>query len=678
MTPVFERGNHVRIHGLVARPELNGCAGVIVGGLSEGRYPVLTSSNLNAFRIKPDNLAIDSAVLVDPTAVFAAFFTRASAYDVRHNEWVSSIEADAGRVVIRQLHARAKAELERVGRKWSTMGFLQRRLFFVAVRAARGQWPDDLPVYAGPDALLLDMFEQVALGCDGERAYECFVGTANSECGAVQILASKQDFWYKTLEDRELPLARQCFAEKPSKVEMQEMAMDFCLWFARYATRFLEAIERTPELVVSSEALVIAHGATRRLSAAYQGQFAATAEHARLARAVHDSCRSSTVAFVKVERLKIWAKAVAEDAAGRTDGRVVSGTNYRPFALQVTDVTGGRSMGQVFAASMQSHELASAFPQLEAFWLVEPTAGELLTVLLTMLSLFEMKPGILAFDSNADEHALALSSFLLTSLGIRCTSSSLEHPLLAQDEFDEQNAMIYDEAAEDKSMHSSPFQWKAAPLLEIEGLSVDALAQFHGAAAAYSRSKAWGKCRVKLGVLIPGSPWRLGVPLGWSGTCWPGFAVDEYTSPGQPEPMKLGAMPAFMLMDEYDAPFSDVEAAEKHGFQVDEEGKYAVPMFTDEKSALPHLHRPSALLLKWITNALPAVTAFIDKHGLTKAQTASHLHERFESSITYVNEETGVVVCWPPPSPEWMPDRGDIGLNPKLLEASARLGVDLH
>ena len=55
-------------------------------------------------------------------------------------------------------------------------------------------------------------------------------------------------------------------------------------------------------------------------------------------------------------------------------------------------------------------------------------------------------------------------------------------PILAQDGFDEMMQKFYDVAYEDKAMYTTPFMWKAAPLLEIA--SVELLRQLHAAAAA--------------------------------------------------------------------------------------------------------------------------------------------------------------------------------------------------
>ena len=151
----------------------------------------------------------------------------------------------------------------------------------------------------------------------------------------------------------------------------------------------------------------------------------------------------------------------------------------------------------------------------------------------------------------------------------------------------------------------------------MERTTAELLHEFYAAATAYSRSKVWERCHIKLGVLIPGSPWRLGVPLGWPGTIpHGGFAIDEYTSAASPEPIALGAMPSFLMMTENSTPFADVEAAETHGFAV-ADGLYAVPLFSGKQTMKPSLDRPSASDLKWMTAALPAVAAFIDRHGLT-------------------------------------------------------------
>jgi len=272
-----------------------------------------------------------------------------------------------------------------------------------------------------------------------------------------------------------------------------------------------------------------------------------------------------------------------------------------------------------------------------------------------------MLPKMLAFDSSADEHAVALLSFLFGSLGIRCISNSMELPLLMQDGFDDMDRPIYDACSEEKTMYPCPFQWKATPLLEIDGASVEQLHQFHAAASAFSRSKTWDRCRVKLGVLVPGSRWRLAVPLGWSDkSSHGGFAVDEYMSPTSPQPMSLSTMPGFMMLTEDNVPFADVDATETHGFQVDN-GMYPVPVFIDGDTFTPSLRRPSGPDLKWMTAVLPAVAAFIDKHKMTKTQTAAVLHERMAPSgtqqLTHVESASGILVCWPPPSPEWMPDR---------------------
>lgn len=676
--PTMKPGTAVRITGLVSRPELNGASGVVAGVLSDGRYPVQTAQQrgVNAvFRLKPNNVVIDSAALMSPASVFAAFFSRESAYDVLQAKLLR-LHDEGSEQEAAMIHDQLFAEIDRMGRVWSKMDFLGRQRFFMAVRASRRQWPEEGqgPAYAGgPDGLLLDLFEHAALSADGEKAFDCFVGTAKSMCGARQHLITRTEFWYKLLEDRELPLAVKCLAEKPSKEVMEDDAIDFCLWLARYATRWLEAIGKDPELVVCNEALVLSHFAPRRLSSTQHGPFIPTPEHARLAQAVaslasrHGSCK---LAFIKVERLKMWIKAEAEDAAA-LGGRVIAGTTYRPFSLQFVDVCEGEMIGQLQAATMLDERPLPGLPKLEHFSLAAPTPGELLSTLLVMLRMVEKLPNVLAFDCAASEHAAALSPFLFNTLRIRCTCSSLELPIMMQDTFDELNEPVYDDCSENKMLAPSPFQWKATPLLETKGATVDLVDRFHAAAAAYSVSKVWGDCRVKLGVLVPGSPWRLGVPMGWSGQiAHGGFAIDEYTSPTNPEPLQMSAMPGFMMMTEDNVPFADVDAAEEHGFQV-EDGLYPVPAFCDTESMTFSLRRPGALDLTWMIAALPAVTAFIEKHGFTKTQTARHLTERLESTgaerMTYAIEETGVVVCFPPPSCEWMPDRPGNDLIPVAM-----------
>ena len=59
----WKKGIRVRLEGLKARPELNGCTGVLIGGVAEsGRAPVkLVSSEVHAgmlLQVKPANMRV--------------------------------------------------------------------------------------------------------------------------------------------------------------------------------------------------------------------------------------------------------------------------------------------------------------------------------------------------------------------------------------------------------------------------------------------------------------------------------------------------------------------------------------------------------------------------------------------------------------------------------------------
>ena len=241
---------------------------------------------------------------------------------------------------------------------------------------------------------------------------------------------------------------------------------------------------------------------------------------------------NTKLVFVSVERLKLWLRADAS-AAGGTAGvtQVVAGKNYRPYSLIPTDVHGGGFVG----GSLIAQQMIS-----NAWWHA-PAVPDVLLQLLRVLERSGCLPAMVAFD-DADPHLYALGSYLFTRLGIRLVGSSLELPLLYRDDHDMLSTRLA-EAMVDDSPHFATAVWqiRASRLVSVaepaRGLLADSelLRALYAGAAAFWRSGATKACRAKLGVLVPGFAWRLGVPTGWSLEPHAGgFMIDEYVTPDAP------------------------------------------------------------------------------------------------------------------------------------------------
>jgi len=604
-------------------------------------------------------------------------------------------------------------------REWRERSYLERQAFFAAVRAVRGEWPD---ADSTPDGLCLDLLESFALTADGKQTAAVFGGVLRCEQTALDILLTQQAQWYTNLAVREAPLCRLALEEMPDSEALQELTASFCTWFGRYVSRFLEATREARQIVCPGRR-------AKQLEPTEQQDALATRLMAIAREGEEGGEVTSDLMFVKVERLKFWARAdadvgpspaaVAAAAAAAAAGFAAEdefqaplgspqtlaaqharsasademptaskAARCRPIALMLADVATGRFAGQPQSADASIETGCACAP----FWLSPPTSEQVLTQLLVLLNLTACLPRMLAFDGDAAEHAVALAPFLYERLGIRVVVSSIELPLVMQEDIDDMNMPMYFATfSPSTSLFASPFQWKATPLLQIKGSSVDLVRRLYEAMDTWYRSSgAWRQAAgdgrpVPLAVLLPGGKWRLCVPIAPDGSRSGGGVVVEELSgardgapaappaaaaaaaaaaasgqlvwkpPSDDESAEPVGKPGLLLVESEEVPFADADALALHHLRRQPAGPLVpVPLLAEGSLDLydfaPTEARPSVPELKWMLAALPAVAEFLDEHWarvtemLYKKQTAptrSHVHAR-----------SGVQVRWPPPTPE--------------------------
>ena len=602
-------------------------------------------------------------------------------------------------------------------REWRERSYLERQAFFAAVRAARGEWPD---ADSTPDGLCLDLLESFALTADGKQTAAVFGGVLRCEQTALDILLTQQAQWYTNLAVREAPLCRLALEEMPDSEALQELTASFCTWFGRYVSRFLEATREARQIVCPGRR------ATPLEPTEQQGALA-TRLMALTREGEEGGEGTSDLMFVKVERLKFWARAdadvgpsmaaVAAAATAAAAGFAAEdefqaplgspqtlaaqharsasademptaskAARCRPIALMLADVASGRFAGQPQSADASIETGCACAP----FWLSPPTSEQVLTQMLVLLNLTACLPRMLAFDGDAAEHAVALAPFLYERLGIRVVVSSIELPLVMQEDIDDMNMPMYFATFSPSTcLFASPFQWNATPLLQIKGSSVDLVRRLYEAMDTWYRSSgAWRQAAgdgrpAPLAVLLPGGKWRLCVPIAPDGSkSGGGLVVEELSGardgapaaplaaaaaaaatsgqfvwkpPSDDESAPPVGKPGLLLVEREEVPFADADALALHQLRRQPAGPLVpVPLLAEGSLDLYDFAateaRPSVSDLKWMLAALPAVAEFLDEHWarvtemLYKKQTAptrSHVHAR-----------SGVQVRWPPPTPE--------------------------
>lgn len=167
----------------------------------------------------------------------------------------------------------------------------------------------------------------------------------------------------------------------------------------------------------------------------------------------------------------------------------------------------------------------------------------------------------------------------------------------------------------------------------------------------------------ELGVLVPGHPWRKGVPLGrHTQAVGGGMVIEDYSEPDQDLTTRVAAV---LVVEEHEVPFPDLDADELYSLRPAARSSAPrltpVPLFVDDdEHGASHL-RPGGQDLRWMSEALPAISAFLLKHG---AELSERLHADTSDSALATQADgglhldhahkgglgSGVYVCWPPPS----------------------------
>lgn len=169
---------------------------------------------------------------------------------------------------------------------------------------------------------------------------------------------------------------------------------------------------------------------------------------------------------------------------------------------------------------------------------------------------------MLAFDGDSAGHVYSLAPFLYDTLGIRVVVSALELPLVLADDFAEMMSQFYDlhsaRHANGGLYRSTQFPWHATSLLEGSGMSVKLLRTFYqsvdeawcfGEQSTPPRAPATG---YELGVLVPGHPWRKGVPLGrHTQAVGGGMVIEDYSEPDQDLTARVAAV---LVVEEHEVP----------------------------------------------------------------------------------------------------------------------------
>ena len=313
--------------------------------------------------------------------------------------------------------------------------------------------------------------------------------------------------------------------------------------------------------------------------------------------------------YVRLEHVKLWMRA-DDETLSKSAGRLGLDEMFRPYGLQVSDIDNASHLGVV--------------PIVRDAWPVLPSGVEVLSRLLDVFIGLGIVPEHLLIDPSVPEWEL-LGPWLHHALGIRCLGNACEYSSLFRIEaFDEPFDEFIDAAIED-GIHSA-FLYRSTPLSEIA--PVELLREFYSRAAEFRRAAPWKGCNRKLGVLIPGCSWRLGVPMGNLGKLNGGFAIDAYdtagvtgglarvaamlnpslppASPGHEssaqESVRAGysKMPALLYFREDDVPFADVESAEANGFELDEGEWYITHQ--------PQPPTPRPGMPSWTCSHTPSIT----------------------------------------------------------------------
>lgn len=219
--------------------------------------------------------------------------------------------------------------------------------------------------------------------------------------------------------------------------------------------------------------------------------------------------------------------------------------------------------------------------------------------------------------------------------------------------------------------------------------SVELVAELHARAAELYQAAPWDDCNKKLGVLIPGCSWRLGVPMGNQGKVR-GFCIDEYDTresaverQAHHPSMKL---PAILYLREGDVPFADADAAATHGFEAID-GYYPVPVYPEPGHTTFSTTRPPKSDLEWMVRAIPAVIAFCKEHreALRRmaiyGETFGMLAHRQRLSTSFTTSAGAlpactVTVCFPPPAAERMPERAEVDdTETRLSQVGKRMRI---